>query len=315
MSKQTIFVDASALQLSGCMRRLVNTVVLGYKPKLNSIQMEWGTAFHKFRAHIRNHGIEKLQEAIFLAQDHLTNAQYYPAPKYKQYLEDTNYLVKACCDYALQFQKDNLTPVRDKDNSALIELKFAFPYYIDDQIELLLAGTVDEIAKFENGIHVILDCKTTGMYDVDDYLANYVLNGQLLFYLYAVKQYAQNFPDSVLNLVSEHELGLCVEGIFHKSKTETIFKRSTSWLVKDETLAEYSSLLETKLQRLIQAIKQYIWKGEIPLREGIINNACETKYRKCDFFSACAMPDKESYQAVIDYNFITKQYNPLEFQT
>ena len=57
-----------------------------------------------------------------------------------------------------------------------------------------------------------------------------------------------------------------------------------------------------------------IRKGKKPLKEGIINGSCSGNF-KCPFLGVCSMPDEISSQSILDFNFIKRPYQPLDFQS
>ena len=311
MNKTTLILDASAIKESACMLRLFNTVVLGYKGKISYNDVEFGTAFHIFRKIYREKGMPGMAEGMLAA-----SAYYKDRPMLikhnKKYL-DLTFLQKVCLEYATIYQQDNLTPVKDRDGEALLELTFAYPYYVDDEVEVLLAGTMDEIGKFHAGTYAIVDAKTTSVWDIDSYFRAYYLNAQLLFYRVALNYYASAHPESIFAEINKFDVACMIDGIFLKGATaDPIFRRSEVFLFSAEQVAEFEVLLRRKIMELVGHVK--MWRQDAnyrPLREGMINTACETVYGPCKYHPACAAKDPQWREAVYENNFRVKSYNPL----
>ncbi len=312
MEKTLVILDASALSNSACMLKLFRTVVQGYTSKLNSNDIEFGTAFHKFRRIFRDKGENGLALGIKVAKEHFINTPSHVKSN-KQYLTP-NFLMRICLEYAAKYVKDPFQVIRIKDNTeALLELKFAFPYYVDDDMEILIAGTIDELGKHSNGITCICDAKTTAMWDVKKYFTSYELSCQLRFYKWALLQYIKAYPNSFLAEICKDEIGCMIDGIFYKGKDqEVIYQRSDVMLYNDDKdMLEMDRLIRRKVNDLIITIINWRGNSIFPLREGILIGACETRYDLCTFSRVCAAVDETTRDVMLDYDFIKKQYNPL----
>ena len=64
MPKQLILLDASALGEAGCILRIFNNVIMGYSARYNNNDIEFGSAFHKFRKHFRDKGMAGVPEGL-----------------------------------------------------------------------------------------------------------------------------------------------------------------------------------------------------------------------------------------------------------
>jgi hypothetical protein len=312
MEKTLVILDASALKESACGLRLFNNVILGYRAKINYNDMEFGTAFHLFRKIIREKGTSGLAEAMRAASTYYTTKPMLIKHN-KKYL-DNIYLSKTCLTYATTYAKDNFNPVNDDEGNPLLELTFSFPYYIDDEVEILMAGTMDEIGKFVNGTYAICDAKTTSCWDVENYFRSYYLSPQLLFYRWVLNKYAQFYPDGVFAKINHYDVACFIDGIFYNgSKTDPVFQRSEVFMFSQQQMNDFERLIEAKVSQLIQDIK--LWRIDPtyrPLREGMINGACETVYGHCKYHFACAAKDDAWRDAVLNNNFVTRAYNPLQ---
>lgn len=316
-----IMIDASAMKKGACLLQLFNTVIHGYRPKLNSIQIEFGQAFHKFRAHIRTNGTHTYGSALQEAIDYFTTVKY-TVPSHKKYMDNPDYLKKACLVYLQEYFQDKVKPLYLNNNPA-IELPFCLPYYVDDTVEVYLTGTIDELGNEEGKINLIVDCKTTSQWDLDKFLQDFLLSGQLLFYRNIIKIYHELYasnPNRYANVKCLSDLhisdpAVMIDCLNTKGKDDIKVKRSTKWLIRAETLTEYSKLLSIRIAQLVQAVKDYFLLAKEPLREGMLTEVCDGRFDKCAFHQSCCMPDDISRKEVLDMTFIKRPYNPLEFQT
>lgn len=344
MTKEKVLVvlDASALGNSACMLKLFNTVVLGYTSKLQNNDVEFGTAFHKFRKIFRDKGEEGLALGIKVAKDYFKNTPM-KIKENKKYLT-TTFLMQICLEYAEKYKKDQFDVIRVRGKKAfhtfslaeqekiqikenriigldelfdyeepLLELKLAFPYYVDDDMEILMAGTIDEIGKLRSGIVCVCDAKTTSSWDIREYFSGFDLSYQLRFYKWAIKKYVELYPNSFISELCGKELGFFIDGIFYKGENQPVeYKRSDVMLYQDDRdSVEMETLIAYKAQQLISAIKVWLRTSLTPYREGMLVGACENKFGKCSFFKPCASVDKVTRDVVLEYNFVRKPYNPL----
>ena len=111
--KKIIFLNSSAVRISSCMRRLYLTIISGYKRKINTQAIEFGSAFHlcaKIVA-LTDGDIGKGMRAAI---------KYYKETPYekeyrKEYL-DEDYLMKVCLDWFDKFySEDNFITLRDSN--------------------------------------------------------------------------------------------------------------------------------------------------------------------------------------------------------
>lgn len=311
MTKTTIIMDASAFKDSSCILRTFNTVVLGYKEKVNNNDIEFGTAFHKFRSHYRTTG--DVQTSLMLAQSYYKNTQMWVKSN-KKYLT-TEFLLSTCYDWIKKWGTgDDLIPIVH-DGKKLIEphTRFSFPYYVDDEVEVIIAGTIDELATY-HGENVIVDAKTTSVWDTVKYFRGYELSPQLITYRWAIRKYADAFPGSILDVIDSAGCYAMIEGIFYKGADKPVeFVRSKLFPFSESSLIEFDFLIQLKVKELIFHIKQWRLIGVIPFRFGLLNGSCQTPYGECKYFNACAAPDDESRESVMMNQFKQEIYNPLNF--
>lgn len=310
-NKLIIMLDASACKESSCALRLFNIVIGGYTGKVQANDIEFGSAFHKFKARFRIEGKDGFGKGVQEAQEYFSKTPMYVKPM-KKYL-DIKFLVNACICYATTYENDSFELLIENEKP-FIELPFCFPVYVDDLVEILVCGTIDEIGKFKNGIYSIEDLKTTSMWNVDEYLEAYRLSPQLYFYRWTIRQYALAKPNSLMATIDQSELGCHINGVFFKGKDKPIeYKRGDVMLFKEKELKEFELLLNKTIVKLIEIAHDWIETGNTPLREGLLNGACSTVYGPCKFAVACGATDDETRNIIMQQSFTQKFYNPLSF--
>ncbi len=306
--------DASAFKESSCLKRMFNTVVEGYKTKTNSVAIEFGVAFHKFREMTRADP-SKFGEALLAAKKYFEETPMYVEKK-KEYLT-SNFLFQTCTSYYTKYSNDRFK-TRVHKGHPLLELGFSFPYYIDDEIEILMAGTIDEIGSYsDDGLDCVMDAKSSGLWDVEDFFKGFKLSPQMIFYRWAIRQFAKAFPDSWVSSIDSNNVGCVIDGVFYAGKDAPVqLVRSNVMLFPEHLLTEFEQLLALKVKELIDHVKVWLHSGKkiVPMKYGMLNGACETVYGKCKFFNACSAPDLETEQMLLENNYIKKFYNPLAWR-
>ena len=310
-NKLIVMLDASATKESSCSLRLFNTVIGGYTGKVQSNDIEFGSAFHKFKARFKMEGKDGFATGIREAQHYFNTTPMYVKPQ-KKYL-DSAFLVNACIGYVTKYENDSFKVVSE-DGKPFIELPFCFPIYVDDLVEILACGTIDEIGKFQNGIYSIEDLKTTSMWNVDEYLESYRLSPQLYFYRWTIRQYALAKPNSLMATIDQSEVGCHISGVFFKGKDKEIeYRRGDVMLFKEKEIKEFEILLNRTIVKLVEMAHDWIKDGTLPLREGMLNGACSTVYGPCKFACACGTTDETTRDIVMQQSFIQRFYDPLSF--
>lgn len=323
--KTTVIVDASCIKSSACGLKLFYDVVDGYTGGHLNNDIHWGSAFHKFRAVYRE--TNDWFKAAKAGQDTFHSREI-KVKENKKYLT-VGFLNKAFIKYEerLPFYKDKLVPVIDDTGNVLIEpaSRFAFPYIITDDVEIIVAGTMDEMSfQHADGFDApagyrIVDCKTSGSWKIREYLESYKLSTQLMMYRWAIKQYAKLHPGSIWDRIdkSPNVAGL-IEGVFHRgedteeSAAVTIARSKPIYFLPWQ-IEEFEVLLHRVCMNLIEHIRHFRKTGQRPMREGIINDSCSTKFGPCSYAEVCPSVDEEQRQAKLESLYIKRQYNPLQF--
>jgi len=318
--KLIIMLDASALKESGCSLRLFNNIVIGYNQPVQYNDVEFGVAFHRFKYEYKKYNYSIIGQAIGkkAAFDYFNKTKM-KIKSGKSYL-DIDFLMQVCDGYIGTYTERNenykvvLGKNKEDKEEPLLELPFCFPYYVDDYMEILLAGTMDEIGKFDNGIYSVEDIKTTSMWKEDEYLESYKLSPQLYFYRWAIKQYAIAYPESIWATIDKGEVGCHISAIFMKGKDKPVtYRRGDVMLFRDAELKEFEALLIRKIASLVNHVRIYLDTGAVPLREGMLNGCCATVYGPCKYAMACGAVDLPTRNIMLEQLFIKKHYNPLTF--
>lgn len=306
MSKLILRIDASALKESSCLRRFYWNVVDGYRTSINTNDIEFGSAFHEF-VKVLKENPDRYDLATQAAKER------YSVPMEtkggKGYMTMT-YLVETCMRFWQQWvEKDNYKTIVGPDGKPLVELKFSYPYYADDQVEVLLCGTIDDICE-RNGSYAIRDYKTTSVGKRDQYLAGYELSAQLLFYRLILSYYAKTYPESLFAKLHRENAACFIDAIFLQGASKPPeFARSPIFNFPQAQLDEFEQLVNKRILDLVT----YVKAQQLPMREGMINGACQTVYGACKFFGACVQKDEIGRQHILNRYFIQREYNPLKF--
>jgi hypothetical protein len=308
--KLIIRLNASAVGKSSCLLCLYNTVVLGHTSKYIPNDIHYGSCFHAFKetlVKMKNDTLA-IQAAVKLWNGQ-ENLIIKPDKKYL----DGHHLVQTCIKYLARFgvsrELDNFETL-DLSGSPLVEQKFGIPYYVDDEVEVLLMGTIDEIGKFKNnGCYAFGDEKTTASWDKRKYLASYELSSQLLFYYNALRWFGDHYPDSIFAKITNDKLGAFINGVFVGANKDTEFQRSDVIFFNQGQLVEFRRELDKLIARLLVHVKS----GKRPDRQGLLNGACNSHKFPCNYIAACKMAREEDYEAVLAKNFVQREYNPLNF--
>ena len=311
MSKPLIVkVDASALKESSCMRRFYWNVYSGYTSKLQTNDVEFGSSFHEF-VKVMRHNPGRFDLATQAALKRFSVPM--EVKPEKSYLTP-EYLLRVCLDFWQNYiEKDQFETVVD-NGTPLVELGFCYPYYTSDDIEVQLCGTIDDICKHKHGTYALRDYKTTSVYKADAYLDGYRLSPQLMFYRMVLGYYAKTYPESIFAKIAKLDVACFIDAVFLKGKTQPAeFKRSEVFMFSADQMGEFELLVNKKVLALVDALRASIASGEIPIREGMINGACQTVYGHCKYFNVCKQLNMIHGQHMLNRYFIQRTYNPLAF--
>lgn len=294
--KKIIFLNASALKNSACIRRLALTLGCSLGSE-SSIATFYGEAFHVFLAELfRGKDFIKALES---ATDFFNNKP----PNIFEDHRNLEHLQEATTKYKLEYFYDNLKTVT-VNNEPIVEKTFAVE--ADDLLpensnyRLVLFGTIDAVCIDGQGDTVLVDHKTTSVFRKESYLEAYLTSTQLMFYKYVLKRYANKFPE----LSGLSDVFCQINGIFlNKSGKSTQFMRSEKIHFSDAKIAMFEDMLKTILARLVNAFDS----PSTPKPEGFITNVCNSAFGLCPFFRPCANDMIEDWMQIRDI----KEYGPF----
>lgn len=305
--KLIINVDASALKESACRRRLFLNVVMGYREATQYSDVEFGSAFHEF--------IKVMKETNDTACAILATKKRFDVPmkikQKKQYMTET-FLLNTCLHYWTNWLMQDQYETIKLDGKPMVEVKFSYPYYSDDVVEINLCGTIDDISLHKHGTFGLRDYKTTSLYDQSSYLSGYALSPQLMFYRMLISYYARSYPSSIFAEMDRRNVGCFIDAIFLAGKDKPPeYKRSEVFLFKPAQMLEFEQLIHKRVMELVEDIKTY--RDVLPPREGMINGACITIYGQCKFFAACLQEENDLTMMMLNRQYIQRKYDPLSF--
>ncbi len=327
-SRQILYLDATSLRISSCDRNLYYNNVVGLRSPRDSIEIVFGKGFHIFAENMD--ALEGQDFYEILAQQKAK--QYYMAatangrveiPDKKDYL-DLNYLTEVCMRWTYQRPLDNITTLRSANsNRPMVEIKFAIPIYANEHVIIMLAGTIDKVAvQTQERWPYILDYKTSGQWNHDQYLNNYILDPQLRVYCWAIRWMFRHgqacggeYSELVNALTSQAAFdtgvyGGQIYGVFLAATRKVTFKRSRMFIYKDADLDDFEFMLMQVAKRLATVYAL----GKDSVRTGIVNGACAGKFGyPCQYVGLCSAPDEETQNHLIKHNYKTTPYNPLKF--
>ena len=307
MNKKQIFVNASGLKTSSCIRRAHWHLTVRYRNKHSSVEAEFGKAVHTYIHTYRQTGGNS-NASLKAARDSF-NAAVYPKKPKKAWM-NTDRLEAACIFWQTHWlaANDDLVTLVGPDQKPITELKFALPYWANDNTEVILDGVIDDIArKGEKGSYCIRDYKTTQAWDIPTKLAEYRLDPQMLFYYVVVEQYAKQYPTSIFAQIYNTGFGTLVEGIFLKEYGEIKIQRSDMFFYDTETIEGFKRSLHTFIMRLVVEAEN----PAVPDPEGMLNGTCKF----CDFRQVCGAVDSIAGEYVLQNNFVLKPSQTLTQET
>ncbi len=305
-TKRVVMLNSSALRRSACMRRL-NYVLSGYREKMVGNDIIFGTCFHDFAAHFVTTGdFGQSVEVGWKAR--LREKNLYTKFR-KEYLDDPAFFRGVCTLWAMERSDWKTVKIAD---TTLVELPWAYPFYVGEHIEVVLCGTVDSICehKINEGVMSIKDYKTTSALDSSEYFAKYKMSLQLMFYYFGITKLCEMKPDSALakKWLGASTSGVMIEGIFiKKSLADCEFKKSELFTFSKERMNEFESMLISLCEQLDKPANH-----EWP-RQGLVNAACESEGygRKCAFFDCCSAESNDEGEMILRASFSREKYDPL----
>ncbi len=309
-TKRIIKIDATAIKDSACFLRLVLKAIHGYREEPLANDIVYGQAVHLFLENLEKS--KDAERSIQLASRFFRSTPMKVKSK-KEWLNSVH-LTDTLLMLAERKKSEDVKTIVI-NGEPLVEKKFAIPLHDDEEVGILLCGTIDRLAKKDNGCFLVADYKTTSNWNPVEYFKDYKASPQLLTYLWAVNWHAKKYPDSIYAEMVKGYTGALIEGIFLANGKETRLELSEVFMFKEKQLEEYENLLGRLVSKLVVYAKQLNKNpDELPPCEGMFNGACKTPYGKCAFFYACTTGDREVFQGMLDNYFVKKTYDPLNFR-
>jgi hypothetical protein len=122
--------------------------------------------------------------------------------------------------------------------------------------------------------------------------------------------YSRSYPTSLFAEINKKDVACMIDAVFLRGKTQPVeFKRSDVFIFNKTQMDEFEHLVYKKIMELVAIVKQ----EKLPVRDGMLNGACQTVYGHCKFFGACKQSDDVSAQHMLNRYFIQRKYDPLTF--
>lgn len=322
-TKKIICIDASSLKRSSCGLRMFLATVEGWTtPKLSN-DLLYGTCFHKaveIYAKTSN-AFEAMEQSLTHWDENIEGCEIKYLAKYL----DREHLHSSLLRYFVAARTNDIftrCPYITVNGQVLAEMKFSIPLYSDDEVEVLLQGTIDGIFQIEGGCPCIGDWKSTRARNPDDYFYGYKMSTQLRVYLWAAQFLIKHYPDSAMAQAfkTAPKIGAFIYGAF-LTKDSVDFRRSDVYSYGKQDMERFDLLLKYEVSKLVAAYKNFKASGAYPLPDGLINNSCQEVFGSyCSYYGACSscvgvqtVDEVALFEAVLKNNFVKKAYRPLEF--
>lgn len=285
--------DSSTLgTLKECFRKYYLTYVLGYRPKGESIHLDFGShyakameRFYKYRAQGATYD-DALRETVRGA---LIDSASMSADFDKK---NRQTLIRSIIWYFETYKVDDATTtkvVHLANGNPAVELSFKMPTGVSiNGVELLYCGHIDRLVEF-NGDRFVMDQKTTGgtlgayyftQFNPDNQMSGYSLASRIIF----------NTPvQGVIIDAAQIAVGFTS---FARSITTRTESQLEEWL---EDFADWTSLASLAAE-----------KNRWPMND----KSCH-KYGGCPFRDVCSH-DKLVRQNFLETRFEVRYWNPLE---
>lgn len=306
--KYRILLDASAYTRSACDRNLFYVLIKGLASPNKDHKMEYGTAVHHALGHYYKHKrhtitteeIKRLQgEALSKGLEHFLQPDIIvPEEDYR----NISHLINCVGQYFGTYELDPIEAFV-VSGVAMVEQRFAVPFYVDNYVEILLAGTIDLVAYYINQL-IIIDHKSTAATSPTWFLREYELSSQLMMYVFV---FSKLFP----SLVDEYySIGAMINGIFLRKSGTNDFRRSDVFHFRKEQLEMFEQHLKITAKHLAEAFRE--WLSSHGSKSFIQNfTQCYTHFG-CPFVEICKAGDIEREELI--RKFELRKYNPLTHQ-
>ena len=309
-SPRLVLIDASALKLSSCEERFDLVVIQGYRSAINANDIEFGSAFHAcVKEYILNGGDEIM--ALKAALDYFKNAKMFVKPN-KEYL-DKHYLTATCNNWFRYRAGRSDKTLIDTNGRPIAERRFYRPFWKTPTTEVVLVGTMDEIARHPQNLAVyITDQKTTSVWNRKEYFSGYLLSCQVIFYARELSKLIEESKEGdPLFPFKGKDPQVKIEGTFHQASKPAEFECSAPFRITKQKLAVFEAMLEEQVDRLVWRLD----KGLPPKPTGMLNDSCSSKFWPCQFMEVCKAGNEQTRNNILEADFVKKMYDPSKFGT
>lgn len=303
--RKIIYIDASSLKESGCLRKFYWSSIKGYSSGKESsdTKIQYGSAIHLgLESWYKG---EEVKDCVVRAIKH-----YEPFTENlsEKDFRTVDHLYRTLTGYFRQYPRegDNIVPLSKEH----IELKFSIPFWQNDEYVIVLCGTIDMKATYA-GMKIIVDHKSTSANNAEFYFSDYDLNIQVMFYSWLDKQISGE----------SSYLPVLVNGIFIKKPTikaqekgefdGVTFQRSTVITFSNEQMAQFEYWLNSKISYIIQGLENGDTDNYFHYSFDLA--FCKTPFGVCKYFNVCRVP-MELQAASIEANYKIEEYNPLKWR-
>ncbi len=327
MTKPTFYINSSALSLkSTCDLRLRYTICDGYVPRGRDIgdftDVHFGTCWHLYRQVLAaSKGDWSLAMVKALSCWEAKEKQLIMRSKTKAYVTK-DFLAQTILNFQNRYMHiadneswwdkvDGFSYFKFENGIPFTEQKIQFPYYVGEDFDLILVGTLDALG-FIGDSFILLDDKTTSSWDVEEFFEKYRSSNQMMLYTWMVRQLSNMYPESQLGKIFSQypNFGTAIYGIFHSAK-EVNFKRSPIMFYNERQLASFEAVLAEKLQDVIRICSEFIMYPKLRNKTGFVNGMCKAYKNECPYVNACCADTEDDEESMLYAQFEVKPYNPV----
>lgn len=301
--KRKIYIDASLIKSSGCLRAVCLKSLGGYKSFGRDFKMEYGTGFHHFTETFYLTGSK--EAAIIKAINYYSNPEIeIPEKDFRT----PEHLLMTCNQYAEYWQEESFEIAINAEGKLVVEERFCVRILETDSAEVYLFGKLDVVGR-ELGQPAVMDHKVTSSYNPDTYLEGYKLSTQLMVYDYGMRRLAADNPTT---FGAYADPAFIIDGIFISKSRKAIFQRSD--LIKFSPFQRH--WFEVMLKNLAEDLAEFSNTKDFRFfpPTGFLTGACDGKYfRPCEFSGICKEHDLEIANLKLAGDFERREYSPAIF--
>ena len=317
MSKHTIYLDPSALKKTACTRQYWLACQEGMIPKGSQDKAStfFGTCLHNYAEVWANTGEPDASiSTVKMWNEKAEKLSYTTGRSSNEYLV-AGKLVESMLIVREFLEADKemeiLPDPNGQNGKKMTEYKFAIPLFSDENVNVIVCGTIDKLCRQKRGLYMVGDYKFSRKWgDPYAFLRAYKLDPQPRTYLWAVRWYARQFPNSIFAAMVNHgPLGFFIDGGFHSKNDPIQMQRSDVMIESDEEIEEFDHMLMQAASNLVA--NYYFYKDKMPARDGIVKGICKTIYGDCEYAPICKQNSHTGQLAVLNQKYEHRAWEPL----